>query len=316
MKNQSIKTDLLKQASVMDLVVCALSKVLSKERGNKKLHNPNGIGKYRLVSKISKANDFKNFAMAIYKDEKGKKVFVKTWRGKTKNFPYYSLINEYNMAKALSKKISKASKGEFRIPKPIGYLKTQNSLTVISQYVKGKPLSDFSIKKQSKVIVKIISLFTNLTPKLDENDKKYIKKRNRLFYLLSLPIIFLYSFLFEKEDKKIIFYSFLKTYLYAFSVLRNKEYSLAHGDLHPNNIIVSESAIYILDLEHMKYTFSDYDLNYLSIGKKNTNMFLGIIKNRKNFFQNAFLRLYIAMQFSTIVDPKTHQRTYFNYLKN
>lgn len=314
-KKPAVKSDMLKRPTVINLFFCALRGIMMRRSSNKKLYYPNRIGKYRLLSKINKTNNFNNYGIAIHRDNKGRKVFVKTWQGETKNFTYYSLINEYNMAKILSEKINNTGKSKFRVPNPIGYLKTKNSLSAIFEYIDGNALSKFPIERQSIIINEAILFLDKLTPSLNKNDEKYIKKRGRFFYLFSLPLIFLYSFLLEKESKKTIFYSLLRTYFHYFSIL-NKRLTLVHGDLFPDNIFVTKSQFYILDSEHMKYTLAEYDLNYLSTTKKGVKLLLYILKNRKNFIQDTFLRLYIAMQFSIVVDPKTKQRPYFDYLKN
>src|SRR3990167_9272790 len=313
----NIKSDMLNRPSLVSSLFCAIRMSLDKggERGI--IRCPNFVGPFKLVSKIKKSINYNNYEIGIYKDTGGRKVFIKTWQGKTKNFPYYSLINEYNMAKILSEKIKNAQKGKFRVPRPIGYLKTENSLSAVFEYIDGKPLSKLPLKKQSKIINEAILFLDKLTPTLTKDDKKYIKKRGRFFYLFSLPAIFLYSLSKERESKKTIVSSFLRACYYSVSIFnKNKRFVLVHGDLVPDNIFVSKSHAYILDSEHMKHTFSEYDINYLFISRNGTNLFLEMLKNRKEFVQNAFLSLYIAIQFSTFSDPKTKERVYFDYLKN
>lgn len=313
--NKSIKSDMLKQPSIFDLVACSLRKSFGLEKKRRVFNCPESIGPYKLISKIKKSNNYINYGIGIYENDKGKKVFIKTWQGKTKSFPYYSLINEYNMAKILSNAIKNIGKIKFGVPNPIGYHKTQNSLSVIFEYVSGKPLSKSPFEEQSRVINEAILFLDSVSPVLDKVDEKYIKKRGRLFCLFSLPAIFLYSFLLEKESKKTIFYSFIKTYRYSFSLI-NKRLTLVHGDLHPDNVFVSKSKFYILDSEHMKYTFSEYDLNHLSIAKRGTKLLSYILKMNRDFTQNKFLSFYIAIQSSIFIDSKTKQRNYFDYLKN
>lgn len=315
MKNIKIKSDMLKQPSIINLLVCGLRVLLGKDRERKDIVYPELVGPYKLVSEIKKTNNYNNYGIGIYKDAKGKKVFIKTWQGKTKKFPYYSLINEYNVAKILGEKIKKTGGGKFYVPSPIGFKQTKNSLSVIFEYINGKPLSKFSLNEQSRVIHGAILFLGKLTQTLNKEDEKYIKKRDIFFYLFSLPAIFLYSFLLEKESKKTIFYSLLRTYFHSFSML-NKRLSLAHGDLNPDNVLVTDSHFYILDTEHMKYTLAEYDLNYLSIRNKWTNLYLDILKGRKDFTKDNFLCHYISLQFSIFEDSKTLQRPYFEYLRN
>lgn len=315
MKKTTIKSDMLKQPSICNLLLCALRKLLGKTNEGKEFRCPNFIGPYRLVSKIKKSNNCNNYGIGIYSGIGGKKVFIKTWEGRTKNFPYYSLINEYNMVTILNEKIKNTGNGKFRVPNPIGYSQNKNSLSVIFEYIDGKALSKFPIERQSGVINEAILFLDKLTLTLNKKDEKYIKKRGRLFYAISLPALFLYSFLLEKESKKTIFYSLLRAYFHSISIL-NKRFALIHGDLSPDNVLVDKSHFYILDSEHMKYTFAEYDLNYLSITKRNSKLLLYILRNRKDFARNTYLSLYIAMQFSIFADPKSKQRPFFDYLKN
>mgnify|MGYP001591208065 CR=1 FL=1 len=310
-----MKSDMLKQPSLINLLLCSFRKFLNNKKKESKSPCPNIIGPYKLVSKIKKNNNYNNFGIGIYKDTGNKKIFIKAWQGKAKDFSYYSLVNEYNMTKILSETIIKNNKSKFRVPNPIGYLKTENSLSIIFEYIDGKPLSSFPISEQSIIINEAILFINRLTPKLNKIDKKYIKKRGRLFYVISLPILFLFSILLERESKKTILYSLLKAYLHSLSIL-NKRLTLVHGDLFPDNIFISNSFVYILDSEHMKHTFSEYDLNHLFIIKKGTKLLLNILRNRKDFTQDTFLSLYIAIQSSMVRDPNTKQRHYFDYLKS
>jgi len=306
---------MLKQPSIFNLLICALRKSFGRECKSKGVLYPRFVGPYKLIFKVKKINNINNYGIGTYKDMEGKKVFIKTWQRKIKNFPYYSLINEYNMAKLLSEKIKNVKEGKFRVPSPVGYVKTDNSLSVIFEYIDGKPLSKFSRNEQSRVINGVILFLDRLTPTINKNDKKYIKKRGIFFYLFSLPVIFLYSFLLEKESKKTIFRSFLRTVFYSITLF-NKRLALAHGDLSPENVLVTDSHFYILDTEDMKYTLVEYDLNHLSIVKSRLNLYLSILKKRRDFTRDNFLCLYISLQFSIFRDSRTMQRPYFDYLKN
>ncbi len=311
-----IQTEMLKPASFIDLSICAVKKVLTKANGTKKLYYPDSIGKYKLHAKINKTNNINTYGIATYIDNKGKKVFVKTWQGETKDLPYYALINEYNVAKIISNKI-KSIRGDnkFSIPKPIGYLKTKNTFSILLEYVDGQLLSEFPVKKQMDVINDAISFFDKIGSLLSVEDKKYIKKRDRLFLILSLPLIFLYVFILEKENKKIIFHSFLRIFSKIKSLSTSK-LTLSHGDLDFDNIFISGQNYYILDLEYVKYTIPHYELCRLSVDAWRDSRLLNILRESKNITDNVFLCLYIAIQSSPFKNSKTKQRPYLDYLKN
>ncbi len=314
MKKPTVKSDMLKQPSIVNLFICALRKLLDKETRNKRFQCPNRIGQYVLVSEINKSNNYNNYGIAIYSDREGKKVFVKTWQGKRKDFSYYSLINEYIVSKAIHTKlklITLKNGTKFKTPKILSYVETKRSFSIIYEYVDGKTLSSYPLQKQAEVISEAILIFNKITKLLTEKEKRQLKKRSLKFYLYSLPVVSLLAIMLNKKHYKAVVKGFISCLTHPLSL--ESDLTFAHHDLTPENIKISKSDTYLFDFEHAILTIPDYDINYLSLDTRLKSLVNLIYKNTKAK-PNTFLQTYIAIRCSDDYEPDTGRNYYLNYL--
>lgn len=268
---------------------------------------PKTIGKYTLVKPIVKTHEFTNFFIGIYSFHK-KKLFIKTWIGHRKDLHYYLLINEYRSTQLLYKKfLSLKTQSPVRIPKPIAYIQTPTTLSVMYEYIPGKLLREYNKKEQSKVIRLVLESFATVTKSLTTSERKQLETKTAKFYLFSLPLIFFYALIRNIGKYNLFIPAFVK----SITEYRLTETSLVltHSDINQENIMVYKSAIYILDSERIVLTNPFYEKALLAVRPetRNLHLFNENVKENGNFL---FLSIYVC--FHNIVNYVKNY-TYKNY---
>lgn len=288
-------------------VKLALIALISLKRSKNKSKIMRKIGPYVLYKKIEKENGFKAYFVGIYKKE-NKKYFVKTWSGKTKDINYQILLNELVINEVL---YSKLLKGKIETPKIIEHFSTKNSLSVIYEYIEGKSLLSYPLNFQTKTMSKIINLFKKISLESSNKYLNILEKKDKSFYLGSLSYITLLTLISSPKEYSLIFNAYVKAFANFFNIKRSK-LTINHGDLNPDNILVSKNKHYIIDCGRLALTLPEYDLTYISLNPVFSTLSRNI--SRKLGMQdNHFLKIYLSLQYLKLQDPKSKK---FNYLDN
>ncbi len=253
----------------------------------------------------------KNYYPEAKKIEKVEVEILRNFLGKFKNLTLrYKLFLDSKKRKIILGKANKLhdnpkrwfksakilEKNNFKeIPKVLDYLPSFN--LVLYEEEKGESLQDLLIKKRTKEILESLPQIASFLKKLHSlkikkilpiKNKKEENKEHRhwLFLIKKCSPRFLkrfkkiyYNFKRIKEKNKKIF-------------LKEKEYSIVHGDFHFGNIIFSNKKIKIIDFGDVHFydplddiarflvqaeSMLDYyrPKNFLKIKKKIENLFLG-----------------------------------------
>lgn len=259
-----------------------------------------------MLHKIEKQNESKNFVLGVYRQRK-KRVFIKTWYGVVKDLRFYFLVTEYWSNKILHRIFETQNyfytKYRLKVPKIVGYRLAKNSFSLIYEYISGKTLSSMAQKEQVEIINSILLAFQKITQKLTQKEKQYFRNISGKFYILTLPFIALITLLSKPSEYKLIFKVFIDCLKSAKSV-ESESLVLAHRDLEPDNIIINDSALYIVDLERAALTAPDYDIIHLSL-KPNFKTIADALFKKMNIRPNEFLKNYIMIQYAAVhKDPK------------
>lgn len=206
---------------------------------------PTQLGEWKLFKEV---NTGVNFSTGIYKSSKDT-VFVKMWAGKLKNSKYYRLKNELSLYTSL-RKYSKEQNSIVTVPRLIKEIDNGTSLIGIIEYIDGSSLKEATTDKKVDQYVKVLDYLTNATEFI-QKENKILGKLNTLDNLKLLPIYFgVRAFWHPKQLlsllKLAIFYV-----LNIRALMTSEKLTLAHRDLHLENIITSSGKIYLIDLEYM-----------------------------------------------------------------
>lgn len=277
---------------------------------------PRRIGKYKLIKEISKEYGLKKYSLGIY-EFRGKKVFIKTWFGVAKDLRYYSLLTDYFSNLILSKKLAniKASDSIYKIkaPEVIGYVQSNDSLSVIFEYIEGKQLMSFPLIKQTEIFLLVLNALQKISYLFSKREKRNFLNITGRFYLLSLPLLTLLTLISKVDSYREIFKIFVET-LKKVNQLEYKSLHLAHRDLEPHNIIVNRSNIYLIDCERMAFTIPFYDLNHLSLNPHFEDLAKALFAKTKAK-PNLFLKNYITIQFASVPDRPDFKNYYLHNLQ-
>lgn len=296
---------LLKRPSIIDFLIASVVSVFKKNHSEISNAIPQKIGRFQLIEKIKKESQFENYAIGKYR-YKGKNFIIKTWRGERKDICYYALVSEYISNTVLQSKftyLNKSKKTNIYIPKVVEFIKGNNSYSLVSEYISGKSLSKYPLNTQAKILEKISHILPLLTVTLNSRDKKYLRTRGFLFYLLSLPFIVLLALASNPGNYKIIFKHLIRS-IWNIKFIKNQKLVLNHRDLMPPNVKIRGSKIYLLDLSEVALTLPNYDISYFSIEPNLHSGYENLSEKTKSFV-NSFLKNYIAIQKAGLYKNKT-----------
>lgn len=265
------------------------------------------IGEYELHKKITKKNGFNPYFIGIYKKGK-KRFFIKTWEGKIKDFNYHILVNELLINKILHKKFMK---GQLRTPQIIEYFSSRNSLSVVFEYIEGTPLNSFSVTKQAEVISFVIDFFKEISKdSLNSRHLKHIEKKDKLFYFTSLHLLTLVSLISSPRNFKLIIKAYLKALINFFD-FGKQDLIINHGDLNPDNILISNGKYFILDCGRLSLTVPGYDQAYIELNPIHSKLAAKISSNGAAI-GTTFMKIYLSIQNISLKDPVSGK---YNYLE-
>lgn len=292
-----------------------ISIVQSWIKGHPRAVMPNRVDNYHLIQELNKENVFNPYAVGLYQ-HKGEKVFIKTWSGNLKNWNYYSLVSEYIASKILYKKFelyNLTKKDGVKTPKPIQYISSKYSLSLVFEYVDGKTLTSYSQNKQVKIISEVIKTLSEISDTISDREKKQLFCRGRGFYILSLPVFALLTIISTPRSYKVISKAFIHC-LKILKLLRRTSLCIAHRDINLDNVLINEQDIFIVDWARAILTTPDYDITYLSL-KPNQKPIADLVSRKLDYKLNPFLKNYLLIQKScSYAYPKKFENHYLKEL--
>lgn len=200
-----------------------------------------------------------SFAVGLYENKNGDKVVMKKWSGKIPNTHYYNLKHEINIYKTLSKYIN--SQSDVSFPSYKFSEEKNNSMTLVTEFFSGKSLKNYKGQlKQGDIYDKCVMFINEIGEKLNSEDRARIRARSPKSYLLLYPILFTAAFYQNPKMIRSHFRSLLLFIKYSYLLRRNTKFSLVHGDLHQENILINGSKIKIIDLEQVMFTYPEFEL--------------------------------------------------------
>src|SRR3989344_4741904 len=178
----NMKTIRLSHPSIFERVILFKNLFMKSEFTDVTL--PQKLGNYLFHSRIEKDNPYKSFGTGIYV-KSGKKYFVKIWKGRQKDFKYYSLMNEYFISKALNRRSLRRKNLFIYVPNVVEYFHTDEMFAVVFKYIEGKTLSKYPYSTQGKFLSKVLLNLGDLSKKILKEDRKNIKKTTAIDYILT-----------------------------------------------------------------------------------------------------------------------------------
>lgn len=307
-----MKNRIINKPSFVNLAVGVLMHSLKLNKYEGEIRLLKNIDKYELMVAIKKENGYMDCSIGCY-TKKGRKFFIKTFDADKKDYRYYFIISEWLVSNVLYKAL-KSKKTQIATPKPIKIISSDNSISLVYEFIDGKTLSLFSTSYQTKVFIEIINELKKISSSLTKDEIKFIPQRSIFFYLISLPYLSFLTFFRTERNFKTISKAFLATLKMLLSEKINSQLSVTHRDLKPHNVIIKDSKIFLIDTGRMALTLPGYDLAFLSLDPTCTNLTKSLEKNFKTSTSN-FLKSYIALQFADSTASVGMGKKYWEFLK-
>ncbi len=242
---------------------------------NKNIKLPSEINKYKLIRDLSSRN--RHFAVGLYEDKKGK-VIIKIWEGKVKDLHYFALEHQIKLTKVLTnvqKRMEKNKKLTIRVPSYVDSKQKHNQLIFISEYVQGDSLEKFSKSENIKwsIYLQCLNFLKDVSTFCTDEERKVITTKTLWDFIFLYPLINIAAiimhprYMFKILKGAIIFYS-------GILGLRGvKADRIIHGDLHPDNILVSKNSKFLIDIEQARFSYPDYEMISSAALKGNSKEF-------------------------------------------
>ena len=234
---------------------------------------PKKLGKYQLLS-ARKVNPKSPCVCAgVYKDDKGKKMFVKYTHGSKKSYTYHTFANEArtyqvlnSIEKTLSKKI-KDSKINAQFPELIEFIEKEDFSYMVLEYINGQTIENLTSQQKIKALDEAEKYLSFLSKHTHKRYRKLLSKRSNRDLLAMYPALLAVALFNYPGKYKELLKGALTVLKNSRDLLGRKELALVHRDLHDNNFMVSGKEIYIIDPQF--FVLADPLLEYAYLTKFN-----------------------------------------------
>lgn len=229
---------------------------------------------------------------------RGRTIFVKSWTN-----PPKSAFNEVSAYQTLATKLT----NKVRLPRLLFVDRIGRTLNVGLEYIEGKTLGSFSEAKQLAVYTKVLSALG----RIDTSGKAAVKRPGS-YILATFPYILLKAARLRPKFAILFLISAFHFAMNSINLLRGK-LKLAHRDLGADNIIVTETYIYLIDWQYVALTLPVYELvgawRSLSRDRRFGARFLKHVKTRYRLDTLSwaqFKSLSIYYSLLGLTDPNYH----------
>ncbi|HRN47523.1 MAG TPA: phosphotransferase [Niabella sp.] len=259
-------------------------------------------GRYQFTAYLSNKSYF--FRIAEYKDLDGNKYIAKIWTSKNKDKNYYRIKNELVAYRTFweilqSEEYNKITKDfDISIPKLEYYEEEKTRLVLLLEKIPGVPLGEIPNKERIRVVDQSITFLQTLFESSENPTKLGLRNIKPLFFIL---MIFLLMPLSLAKNLKLA-PSLLKLYLFVplsvIPILKCKELSFVHRDLHPWNIISVKEKSYLFDLEIISIGPKSHDLGNAIFRSWNMEdnaaliEYMNNLKTSTNYYELKFMCIY------------------------
>lgn len=206
---------------------------------------------YKLIKKIKTQKTIEDDSVGIYETKDQKKVLVKSLSYKYKNLAYLQLNHEAKMLLLLGTLAKKLKSKKIGFPGLLSVVKNKGTLHIVSEYIDGKTLkNEKSPSKKMSSINSILDFFDLISDTLTEEEQSYLPKRYSVQNAFSYPVYLVAAVYKDIADVKRLARLTVKYYHHYFEgVSVHRKYIISHRDLDPENILIRDKFLRIIDPE-------------------------------------------------------------------
>jgi thiamine kinase-like enzyme len=226
---------------------------------------PKRIGLYAFVRNLRSKKSYP-FAIGLYRNSQGTPVVAKKWQGKRKDIHYFELSRELlvlSVFERMRRRIGTKLPSEFNLintPHVTAVVRTRDSFIILTSFVKGRKLLEYpSVRTQFETYLRAKSYIQFLGGYASNDEKAAIGEKKIPQFMFQFPMILAAS-IFQRPKLGIDSIRGALYWIMSTSFSKGKNTTLVHGDLHPENIIVSNKQTTIVDVEQTLFTYPEYEV--------------------------------------------------------
>lgn len=294
---------------------------------------PARIGNFTFVKEFFPDKKVRHFDFAVYEDENGKIAIAKQWNKFCKYINRHWLINEinvYNVYKEIHRVRADNPQIDqkypnMRIPILLGVVKEKDRLVMLTEKIDGQPLKTLSTEKQVAVFQNVIEYMAFLGDMMDSSAKRVLVKRSMRYAAAIFPFIFTLAVINHPKKFLCLLLGGIYFSVNVLRILNQKEKTLVHRDLNPNNIITKGAHSWIIDFQISAITNPAFEIAGLMIflwndvefreAFKSGHIMESLKKDKNKFYSYKILSIYVALYNLGAVKtiPSSQVFSYLNY---
>lgn len=208
------------------------------------------IAGYTLVKPLKEQTDIDHNSIGIYQDRKQNTVVIKHLFSQKNAMAKYQLLNEKSMLDLLNTLSQEKVLAGYKIsfPRLLSFRQTAREMYLAMELVDGQLLRDKTAVEKVQVVSKCLEFLEALSAEIPVDLQKQLPLRSALLQHLTLPIYVVIALLAKPKNAALYTQMFFIYYRYTLKNLFVKTpYTLAHKDLHQDNIMLNRSRITIID---------------------------------------------------------------------
>lgn len=144
-------------------------------------------------------------------------------------------------------------------PRLIACFDEPHQLTFIIEKMSGEPLNHLPLSVQPIVLSNVITALRRLTSLLNKQERRQFSSISSVQILVAFPYYLLRAVV-KRISKNVDWVSVSHTFFSYGRSFFGRSHVLTHHDLNPNNILVSQKAIAVIDLEKLGLSIPEMDL--------------------------------------------------------
>ncbi|HRN47519.1 MAG TPA: hypothetical protein PLS00_03630 [Niabella sp.] len=203
---------------------------------------------YELVNLIRIQGGADQNSVGIYRNEDGKKVIIKSLTYKKNLLAASQLRHEGAMLDLLQEYQYSGKLQEIRFPKLYEVINNPDSISIVMEFVEGKPIAELDTVTKLKLLDDCINCFKQTTHDLPQEMFSKIPKRTKTFMTITFFVYLLFALKQNLKLTGLLLSVAVQFYKYSvISRFQKTSFVLTHKALHEENVIVSGHSATIID---------------------------------------------------------------------
>lgn len=257
----------------------------------------------------------------LYNTDKNTVAVQRVVNFNVKNMSYRHARNHADILKLLNVLIKRTDKNKIlSVPKIISVKETNKQLTITREYIDGDVIDEQAPELMNKALVKCITTLRLLSKKLTNSELLDIPSRGKIYTIAFFPV---YCFKLIISDPIFILSNLDLISLFYLCYLSTPGtilLTISHRDLSPNNILVNNNRIFLIDFETTLLSEPETDIAIATMyfSKKMKLKIMTFLQQfvKTNYQRDDYIRLSIFYIFQLLSNESKKSNYYEDTVKH